>query len=298
MSRRPKLICVVGPNASGKTSLAITLARKFNGEIVSADSRQVYRGMDIGSGKATKKEQRTVKHYLLDVASPQRAYNVSHFKKDALQAIKKIHHKNKLPFLVGGTGFWVQAVVDNLDFPTVKPNKLLRRKLSKHSTTQLLKKLKKLDPQRAENIDNHNPYRLIRAIEIITSTRKPLAPLKGEPFFQTLMLGLNPPRQKLYELIDKRLERRLKAGLLNEIKRLHQQGVSWRRLYEFGLEYRYCTLYLQKKLARAQMVEQLKTAIHHYAKRQMTWFKKDKRIHWIKNQKETEQLIKRVIQNV
>lgn len=295
MSRpRSKLIVILGPNASGKTKLAIKLAKRFNGEIVSADSRQVYQGMDIGTGKATKAEQKMVKHYLIDVVKPTQEFNVSHFKKLAIKTIEQIHQKNKLPFLVGGTGFWLQTVVDNLDFPAVKPNKALRKKLEKYPTQKLFNILKKLDPQRAKTIDKNNPRRLIRAIEIAKSGHQTKL-IKGKPIFNTLILGLTHPRKKLYQLIDNRLEKRLKHGLVAEVKKLKKQGLSWQRLSDFGLEYRYISLYLQDKLTKQQMVEQLKNAIHHYAKRQMTWFQRDKRIRWIKSQKQATILIRKFI---
>lgn len=295
MSRQPKLICIVGPNASGKTSLAIKLAQKYNGEIVSADSRQVFRGMDIGTGKASKKEQKQIRHHLIDVAGPKQEYNVADFKKNALKAIKTIQAKTKVPFLVGGTGFWIQAVVDNVDFPAVKPNYRLRAKLGKLPAARLFAMLKKLDPVRARKIDQHNPYRLIRAIEIITATKKTIIPLHTRPLYDVLIIGLNPPRQKLYKLIDARLARRLKQGMLAEVKKLRRHGVSWQRLHDFGLEYRFISLYLQKKLTYPQMIEQLAFAIRHYAKRQMTWFGRDKRIHWIKNQAQADRLIKKFL---
>jgi tRNA dimethylallyltransferase len=295
MSRRPKLIAIVGPNASGKTSLAIKLAKKFEGEIISADSRQVFRGMDIGTGKASKKEQKQIRHYLLDVAWPKQEYNVSHYKKDALKAINNVQQKNKIPFLVGGTGFWIQAVVDNIDFPAIKPNYRLRTKLEKFPAKKLFTMLEKLDPQRAKKIDQHNPYRLIRAIEIISATKKSITPLHTKPLYDVLYIGLNPPRQKLYNLIDTRLAQRFKKGMITEVQKLRRNGVSWRRLYNFGLEYRFISLYLQKKLTREQMIERLTYAIHHYAKRQMTWFRRDKRIHWIKNQAQAHRLIKKFL---
>lgn len=289
--QKPLLIVIVGPNASGKTFLSIKLAKKFNGEIISADSRQVYKGMDIGTGKATKQEQREIKHYLLDVASPKKEFNVSHFKKQATKEISNIIKKGKVPFLVGGTGFWIQAVVDDIDFPHVKPNKLLREKLGKKTTKQLFQMLKKIDSRRAKTIDPHNPYRLIRAIEIIQATKKSIPKLKKRSPFNVLMLGITHPRKKLYQRIDKRLKKRFQQGMIAEVESLRKKGVSSKRLHAIGLEYRYLNLYLQKKLTRQETEEQLKNAIHHYAKRQMSWFGRDKRIHWITNLKQAKRAI-------
>ena len=294
-STKPPLIVIVGPNASGKTALAIKLAQEFNGEIISADSRQVYLGLDIGTGKATKKEQKIIKHHLIDVASPKRDYNVSHFKKEVTATIKLIIKKGKLPFLVGGTGFWVQAVVDNLNLPIVKPNKVLRLKLKNKTSQQLLIMLKKLDPTRAKNIDPQNPYRLIRAIEIVKATHRPIPKLKSNYLYNVLMIGITHPREKLYQRIDQRLKKRLKQGLISEVKRLHKNGVSWQRLNNFGLEYRFVSLYLQAKLTRQEMSVQLQFAIQNYAKRQMTWFQRDKRIHWNNNLNSASKLCKKFI---
>lgn len=300
--QKPPLITIVGPNGVGKTALSIILAKKFNGEIISADSRQVYKGMDIGSGKATNFEQRQVPHHLLDVASPQREYNVAHFKRDAIKAIANINARNKIPFLVGGTAFWVNTVVYDLNIPSVKPNKKLRSQLEKKTPKQLYAILKKLDPQRALNIDPQNPYRLIRAIEIVKTTGEPIPKLRKRSPYHNLMLGITNPREILYKKIDQRLDKRFKQGMIAEVKRLHEQGVSWKRLYALGLEYRYISLYLQKRLSRDEMVDQLSLAIKHFAKRQMTWFsalggsasggQRDKRIHWIKNKTHAWQLVK------
>jgi len=278
------LITIVGPTSAGKTSLSIKLARKFNGEIISADSRQVYIGMDIGTGKATKHEQRMAKHYLLDVSPPQREYNVSHFKRDAEKIIKDIHKRGKLPILVGGTAFWVYTVIDNLQLAKVKPNKTLRARLSKKTPKQLFTMLKKLDPKRAKTIDPKNPYRLIRAIEIVKVTKKPVSKLIKHTPYNLLILGVSHRREKLYRRIDLRLQKRFQQGMIAEVRRLHKQGVSWKRMYNLGLEYRFISLFLQKKLTRDEMERQLSTAIKHYAKRQMTWFNKDKRIHWVHSQ--------------
>jgi len=289
------LVVIVGPNSAGKTSLSIKLAKKFNGEIISADSRQVYKGMDIGTGKATKQEQRMVKHHLLDVASPKREYNVSHFKRDATRIINKIHQQGKLPILVGGTAFWVFTVIDNLKLPKVKPNKLLRLRLAKKSPKQLFTMLQKLDEDRAKTIDPNNSYRLIRALEIIKATKQPIPKLSKKSPYNTLMLGITHPREKLNKRIDKRLTKRFKQGMIAEVKRLHTQGVSWKRMYDLGLEYRFISLFLQKKLSQDEMKQQLAIAIKHYAKRQMTWFNRDKRIHWIRLQRQAEQHVKELL---
>ena len=294
-SLKKTLIAVVGPNASGKTSLAIKLAKKYNGEIISADSRQVYRGLNIGTGKATKKEQRQVRHHLLDVVPPNREFNVSHYKKFAPTAINKIQNKNKIPFLVGGTGFWIQAIIDDADFPPVRPNKKLRQKLGRMPIKNLYALLKKIDPIRAANIDRNNPYRLIRAIEIVRATKRPIPALIKKSPFNSLILGIKQPKKILYQRIDLRLKKRFRQGMINEVKKLIAQGISGQRLYDLGLEYRYISLYLKKKLTRQEMEIQLKHAIHHYAKRQLTWFKRDRRIHWIKNQKQANKLIKKFL---
>lgn len=291
-----KLIVILGPTASGKSSLAIKLARKFKGEIISADSRQVYKGMDIGTGKITKAEQKLVKHYLLDVVSPKKQFTVVDFKRYLSVAIATIRSHGKIPFLVGGTPFYIYAAIDNLQIPEVKPNLKLRKQLEKKSTKELFATLKKLDPRRAKNIDRHNPRRLIRAIEIIKSTGKPipsLSSLRSSP--SALLLGIKKPQEKLYKLIDRRLHTRLNDGMIKEVKRLLKQGITHKRLQELGLEYRFVSLYLQGHLTYEQMVEQLKNAIHKFSKRQMTWFKTDSRIKWIKSQSEAEKLIKKFL---
>ncbi len=295
MSSKPPLITILGPTSSGKTNLSIKLAKQFKGEIVSADSRQVYRGMDIGTGKAAKVAQRQAPHHLLDVVSPKKEYTVAHFKRDAQQAIRAIHQKNKLPFLTGGTGFWVQAVTDDLPLPRVKPDKKLRAKLSRKRPAALLQVLHKLDPERAKTIDPHNPYRLIRAIEIIKTTGKPVPPLKRQSLYDLLQIGIVVPQKTLHRRIKQRLDKRLRQGMVAEVKRLHEQGVSWQRLFKFGLEYRYVSLYIRGQLSKQEMHNQLLKAIQQYAKRQLTWWRKDKRIHWIGTPTEAQRLAQRFI---
>jgi tRNA dimethylallyltransferase len=290
-----KLIIILGPTSSGKTDLSIKLAKHFRGEVVSADSRQVYKGMDIGTGKVTKKEMAGVPHYLLDVANPKTRFSVAQYQKLALAAIKKIQTKNKTPFLVGGTGFYIQSVADGIVVPEVKPDWKLRKKLEKLTNKQLFLKLKKIDPRRAESIDNNNPRRLIRALEIVLTTKRPIAPLSINNRFEVLFLGIKKGRNVLNKLIEKRLLKRLHGGMVNEVKKLHKSGVSFKRLEELGLEYRYVAQYLQNKLEYDSMVRLLQKEIEHYAKRQMTWFKKDKRIYWVKNYQQAKNKIKKFL---
>ena len=286
-----KLIVILGPTASGKTDLSIKLAKKFNGEIISADSRQVYKRMDIGTNKITKKEMQGVPHYLLDVASPKRRFTVAQYQKLALKAIEIIYKKNKIPFLVGGTGFYIQAVVDGIVIPRVKPDWKLRKKLEKKNTKELFLMLKKLDPNRTKNIDKNNPRRLIRALEIVKElgTVPPLS-LSG-PRFELLMIGVK--KENLEERIKKRLLKRLKIGMVAEVNNLRKSCLSWKRLEEFGLEYRYIAQYLQKKINYEEMIEKIQKESEHFAKRQMTWFKREKRIKWVKTSQEAEKLVKK-----
>jgi len=291
-----KLIVILGPTASGKSGLAVKLAKKFNGEIISADSRQVYKGMDIGTGKVTKKEMEGIFHYLLDVVSPKRRFTVFQYRKLAINAINKILKKGKIPVLCGGTGFYIQAVVDGILIPEVPPDWKLRKKLEKKSLKELFFQLKKLDPKRAKKIDKKNPRRLIRALEVIIKTKKPIPALKKKPLpYPVLMLGIKKDFQTLKKLIKGRLLKRLKKGMIAEVKRLKKSGVSWKRLEDFGLEYRWITKFLQKKISFLEMKEELQKDIEHFAKRQMNWFKRDQKIRWVKNYKEAEKLVKKFL---
>jgi tRNA dimethylallyltransferase len=292
MKSLPKIICIVGSTASGKSELAVQLAKKFNGEVVSADSRQVYRGLDIGTGKITRREMRGVPHHLLNVVDPKRTFTVAQFKKRAEKVIASILRRGKVPIICGGTGFYISSLVDNLLLPEVSPNLALRKKLSKKSTAELFGYLKKLDSLRAKTIDAHNPVRLIRAIEIAESLGKVPRFKKGKRKYDAILLGIHLPDKILRKRIRRRLQKWLKQGLIAEVKNLRQRGLSWKRLYDLGLDYRFVSLYLQQKLSKEKMMEQSENAIWQYAKRQKTWWKKEKRIHWIASSKEAERLIK------
>ena len=304
------LIVILGPTASGKSELAVKLAKKFNGEIVSADSRQVYRDMDIGTGKVTpdtknssnfstgqvKKKyiftHKGIPHYCINVASPKRRFTVAQYRKLVLKSINKIFKNGKLPILCGGTGFYIQAVVDGIIIPEVKPDWKLRKKLEKKTAEELFNKLKKLDPKRAKTIEKKNPRRLIRAIEIVMKTKKPIPSLKKQPLpYPVLMIGIKKEKKKLNNLIERRFLKWLKMGLIKEVKNLRKFGLSWKKIEEFGIHYRVVAQYLQRKISRKEMIEKSVGEIQNYAKRQITWFKRDKRIYWIKNQKEAEKLV-------
>ncbi len=286
-----KIIVILGPTSSGKTDLSIKLAQKFNGEVVSADSRQVYKNMDIGTGKITKEEMEGIPHHLLDIVSPKKRFSVAEYQRLAIEKIKKILKKKKIPFLVGGSPFYIYSVVEGWQFPKLKPDQKLREKLEKKSTGELFEILINIDKERAKNIDGSNKRRLIRSIEIAKKMGKvPL--LKKNYLFDCLLLGIRKTKEELGLLIEKRILRRLEGGMLEEIKNLHQkEGVKWERLDEFGLEYRWLSRYLQKKITYPDMVKFLLSDTKKFSKRQMTWFKKDKRINWLKNEKEARKLI-------
>jgi tRNA dimethylallyltransferase len=286
-----KIIVILGPTASRKTDLSIKLAKKYNGEVISADSRQVYKGLDIGSGKITKKEMQGIPHYLLDVANPKRKFTVAQYQKLAIKAIKNIQKKNKLPILVGGTGFYIQSIIDGIVIPEVKPNWELRKELEKKSNEELYKMLLEKDPERAKTIDKQNPRRLIRALEIILVTKKPIPFLKSKNNFEVLQIGIKKTPEELKKLIKKRLKKRLKNNaIINEVKKLHKI-LSWKRLEEFGLEYRFVAQYLQNKISYQEMIDKIQIESEHYAKRQMTWFKRDKKINWTENSKDAIRMV-------
>jgi len=274
-----KIIAIVGPTASGKSDLAVELAKKFKGEVVSADSRQVYKGLDIGTGKITKKEMRGVPHHLLDVVSPKKVFTAAEYKVQAEQAIEKILAKGKVPIICGGTGFYIQALVDNILYPEVPPNPELRKELSTKTDKELFLILMQLDARRAAKIDLKNPRRLVRAIEIAQALGQVPEPVSN-PQYESLQIGIDIDNKTLEEKIKKRLIMRINKGMIKEAEKLHKQGVTWKRMEELGLEYRYLARFLQKKISKDEMIEQLTTKIIQYAKRQKTWFKKDTRIKW------------------
>lgn len=281
---------MIGPTASGKSGLAVKLAHKYNGEIVSADSRQVYRELNIGTGKITKKEMKGVRHFCLDIANPKRQFSAAEYEKEGLKALKEILKNNKIPIVCGGTGFYIDALLGIKAFPDVPPNIQLRKKLSSKPAAELFQILKTLDRERSRTIDRHNPRRLTRAIEIAEALGKiPILPHERMPKAKNILfIGLNPPKEKLKKLIHERLLMRLKKGMIVEAKRLHKDGLSYKRMMELGLEYKYLALLLQKQITKEEFLKKLETEIWRYAKRQMTWFRKYQNVKWFKTPEGTE----------
>jgi tRNA dimethylallyltransferase len=250
------------------------------GEVISADSRQVYKGLDLGTGKIMKKEMRGIPHYLLDVVNAKNRFSVAEYKKLADKKIKEIIARGKIPIICGGTGFYIDAVVNGIIFPEVPQNEKLRKVLDKKGASELFKMLQKLDKNRAKDIDSKNKVRLIRAIEITRALGKVPKLTEATPPYEFIKIGLYLPADVLKKKINRRLLARIKNGMLKEIQDLHEKGLSWKRMEEMGLEYRYVALYLQKKITKEEMLRKLNSEIYKYAKRQMTWFKRDKKIKW------------------
>ncbi len=276
----PKVIAIVGPTASGKTSLGIYLAQRLGGEVISADSRQVYKGLDIGTGKVTKKEMAGVKHHLLSVVSPKKQFSVDDFVTKAQRCIDVMIHHHKAPIVVGGTGLYIDMLLGRMSYAAVPPNQALRAKLESKSAETLLAMLAKLDPRRATTVEPHHKRRIIRALEIAKALGQSPIP-NPEAKYDVLWIGLNPPAEKLQKNIRIRLTARLKAGMIAEASRLHKAGLSYRRMEELGLEYRYLALLLQNKLTRQEFETGLERAINQYSKRQSRWFKRNKDIRWV-----------------
>ncbi len=280
MNQKPKVLVIVGPTASGKTSLSINLAQRFGGEVISADSRQVYRGLNIGTGKVTAEEMRGIPHHLLDIANPKDTYTVADFVRDGRTVIKDITTRNTLPIIVGGSFFYVDALLGKISTPDVPPNPQLREHLGTLSTEELNALLAAKDSVRAETIDPDNRVRLIRAIEI-TEALGSVPQTKPEALYETLILGIDIPKETLHNNIHNRLISRIEGGMIEEVEELHSEGLSFERMEDLGLEYRYIARHLKGELKFCEMLDELETKIKQYAKRQMTWLKRDKTIVWI-----------------
>jgi len=309
---KKKIIVILGPTASGKTRLAVKLANLFNGEIVSADSRQVYKGMDIGTGKDleefsifnfqfSKKIQ--IPHHLIDVVSPKKQFDLASYQKLAFAAIDDILSRGKLPILTGGSGLYLQAVVENFKLSDAKKNSAARAAAEELSADELFSKLEKLAPKMALRLnqsDKNNKRRLVRYLEILEQNES-LKRENGRRKYDAMIIGLDCPRSVLKQRIAKRITDRLEGQkMVEEVEKLKVDGLSWKRLESFGLEYKFISLYLQKKLTYEDMTEKLTIATNQFSKRQATWFKRwekqGAKINWLSDEAEIEKLVKKFIE--
>jgi len=310
IKKKPKIIFITGPTSSGKSDLAIFLARKFNGEIINADSRQVYKFLDIGSGKFDNQKLKikiqkdyviinNIKHYLLSIASPKKNYSLYRWLKDAKKSINKILKDNKLPIFCGGTNLYLKALKEGWNLPNVKSNSKLRKNLEKRKTEDLYQEIKKLDPERAKNLDPNNKRRLIRALEIIYTLGK-VPKIKKEKKYEILILGLKIEKEKLFKKIKKRLFKRA-SEIIKEIKKLRKIKLSFKRIINFGLEYRWFGLYVYKIDLNKNLknnseflkltLENCYRDILRFAKRQIRELKNIKEAIWVKDKKEATKIV-------
>ncbi|MFH1610648.1 MAG: tRNA (adenosine(37)-N6)-dimethylallyltransferase MiaA [Patescibacteria group bacterium] len=294
--KSPKLIVILGPTATGKTKLAVDLASKFNGEIVSADSRQIYKGMDIGTGKDMK-EYKKIKYHLINVVNPNTNYNLVKYKRKALKTIKDITKRNKIPFLVGGTGLYISSIIDNYQIPPVKPDKKIREKINKLDKNEQIKLLMELDRESLKFIDTDNPRRLERALEVCLNGQKfsTYRRKQSKPLFNVLQIGLTFPREEINKKINKRVDEMIKTGLIKETEKIIKKyGRKSAPLETIG--YTEIIDYLNKKtIPLSGTIQLIKTHTHQFAKRQMTWFKRDRNINWVKNKTQANKLIRKFL---
>lgn len=282
------LIVILGPTASGKTSLAVRLAYEIRSEIISADSRQIYRGMDIGTGKELEEyivEGREIPYHLIDIIDPSAEFNLFEYQKRCYEIIDNLLGKNNVPILVGGTGLYLESILLGYDLAEVPVNEILRDEVKDIEIEALAERLKAANPNLHNTTDLKDRNRIIRALEIADFECSSRGTLVKRPPVHPLVIGIRWDRKKLRERITKRLRDRLESGMIDEVKSLHESGIDWDKLDFFGLEYRYVSLYLQGKLNRNDMFQKLNSAIHQFAKKQETWFrrmeKKGIKIHWV-----------------
>ena len=314
MEKKPCVIAIAGANASGKSELGIRIAREFGGEIISVDSRQVYRKMDLGTGKVEgspvkslgrvmtaceqeylvePRESEGILHWLIDIVEPAESFTVAAFQKLAWECVREIMQRKRLPVLAGGTGLYLRAVVEGLNFPRAQNSENLRAELEQKTPDELREMLLAHDKEAAQIIDLQNPRRMIRALEIALTTGEPLSIMRKKTpvFFRTLTLGISITREELKERIKKRLDMRLKKGMVEEVEMLLREGVTGDRLEALGLEYRYIYRFISRQLGYEEMKEDLYRAICRFAKRQYTWFKKYGEVTWISGWEEARALV-------
>ena len=281
---KPKAVMIVGQTSSGKSALAVALAERLNGEVISADSRQVYRELNLSVGKTTLAEQAGIPHHLLDIVGLDTVYTGADFVRDASLALAQITEASKLPIVAGGTFFYTELLQGKKTFAPVSPNLALRAELERAETTTLFERLRQVDPRRASTIDRFNRPRLIRAVEIAKTKENHPTTAKNPssfPDYDWLTLGIKIEPELLHQRIEARLKTRLQAGLVEEVKTLLDNGIPPTRLYSLGLEIRYTTQYLLGEISYDDLLPILLTKNRQFAKRQQTWLKKDQSIVWL-----------------
>lgn len=276
-----KVIAIVGPTASGKTSYSIELAKKLDGEIISADSRYVYKGFDIATAKPSLEEQDGIPHYMIDIVEPEFEYSVGLYKKQAEKIIKQIADRGKTPIITGGTGLYIDILLKNFDLPQIAPNRKLRNELDKLDTSTLYETLLKLDPSTEAYIEHNDRKKIIRSVEIIKTSGQPLDKSRGilEAKYEVEWIGKNHDRKTLYERIDKRVDTMIETGIIEETKRLLSLHGRIPNLIN-TIGYREIISYLDKRNSLEEAVELLKKNTRNYAKRQLTWFRRNSEIQW------------------
>ncbi len=297
-----RLVAVVGPTASGKTRLAIDLALAFNGEIINADSRQIYRHMTTGTAKPTSGELSTVPHHLIDILDPDEPFSLSDYQERAFKSISDINERQKVPFFVGGTGQYVWAVLENWQIPRVSPDQGLRENLKKQASEAgseaLYRELLSVDPDAAAKIDLRNTRRVIRALEVCRATGTPFSrfQVKKKPPFDALIIGLTLDREKLYQRIDERVDGMIRCGLVEEVENLIKIGYDLSLPSMSAIGYRQIALYIRKELALEEAIKQIKFETHRYVRQQYNWFRlKNPRIKWFDVETNPEPEIKTLV---
>ncbi len=304
---KPKVVVIVGPTASGKTALSIELAKKINGEIISSDSMQIYKDMDIGTAKVTKEEMQGIKHYLVDFVSPDCRYTVSDFKRDSENAIKEILQKGKIPIVVGGTGLYVNSLIYGIEYQDMKLDEEYRNKLMEIAETEeglknLYEEANKIDPEATQKISSNDKKRIVRILEIYKATGKNktqqeiLSRQKGVDY-DFKVFGIDMERSKLYERINLRVDIMLKQGLENEVKSLISKYSEFPTAMQ-GLGYKEVVEFFEGKISHEEMIEKIKQESRRYAKRQLTWFRKNKETIWLDSQNGVDKNIEVILEEL
>lgn len=300
---KPEVYVIGGPTASGKSKLAVELAKKINGEIISADSMQIYKEMNIGTAKITKEEMQGIKHYLIDIVSPNERYSVSNFKNDAELAIEEILKKGKTPIIVGGTGLYIDSLIYGIKFQDEEIDTEYREKLNKIAENEGLEKLynkaKEIDPEAMKKISINDKKRIIRVLEIYhktgkTKTKQEIESRKKELKYNFKVFAIDMDREKLYSRIEKRVDMMVDEGLIGEVKGILEKYNQFPTAMQ-GLGYKETVEYLQNKISKEEMIEKIKKETRHYAKRQLTWFRKNKTTIWLDGEKEPEENVKLIL---